>query len=64
MNHVINFHDAMTLVLLGVIVVAYAVCLVNDRIRMRSEQWYAVNHPVTNLQPRPWYVRFYEFLNS
>jgi hypothetical protein len=64
MKHIVNFHDAMTLVFLGVILVAYVVCLVGDRVRVRSEQWYTLNHPVTTLQARPWYVRLYEFLNE
>ena len=64
MKHIVNFHDAMTLVLIGLIATAYVICLAYDRIKLRAERWYAVNHPVNPLQDRPWYVRFYEIVNS
>lgn len=47
-----------------VLVVAMAVAFFYAHIVERAESWYAKNQPAPANQPRPWYVRAVEFINS
>jgi hypothetical protein len=62
-RHLINFHDAMTLCLLGVLLVAGILAWAANRLEPAARAWYLANNPAPRSQPRPWFVRFYEFVN-
>lgn len=55
------FQDAMRYCFLSVFVAAFAIVGFLDWVKTSSRNWYAMQCGHSPHQPRPWYVRFYEF---
>jgi hypothetical protein len=57
------FSEAMLVALAGVLAVAFAASIAIDYVQRAAEEWYAQNKRA-QIAERPWFVRFYEFLNQ
>lgn len=64
MHHTLTFGQACELLFFCMAALAVAAFFIYCAIRDVSGIWYSRNSPQAPHQPKPWYVRTYEFLNQ